>query len=38
MYFANCNEIISLDPFVCVTQACDIFTSYLTYIFIDQLA
>jgi len=39
MYFANYNEFISLDPFVCVTQACDIFTRVTyTHILTDELA
>lgn len=36
MYFANYNEIIILDLFASVTQACDIFTR-VTCIFIDEL-
>lgn len=36
MYFANGNEIISLDPIVCVSQACEIL--YFTSIVIDELA
>lgn len=39
MYFANCNEIISLGPTVCVTQACEIlYQSYFTSVVVDELA
>lgn len=37
MYFANCTEIISLGPTVCVT--CEIlYQSYFTSVVIDELA
>lgn len=39
MYFANYNEIISLDPTVYVTQACEIlYQSYFTSAVIDEFA